>query len=111
MGIDAVVLVKLHKDADYSEYSLEQLEDTSYLAIGATHRLMHIEGRYWSVDYNRGSWPYLLRELLDVMSDERVSDVWYGGNSDCSDAFEKVTPKWIMKMTKEWMNQNLPRSR
>jgi hypothetical protein len=112
MGIDAMVLVTIRKDAEDVEPTFRPIGyhwDGS-LATKATHVYDEMCGRYWSPRYNRGCWPYIVRVLLDLMTDERVEKVWYGPD-DGDEPFTLMTPKALLGLTKEWLDQNMIRRR
>jgi hypothetical protein len=107
MGVDAVLLVKLREPPEDAE--TYYITDPSIAWVDAPYTVNADLGRYWSPSYNRGHWPHLLTAILETLQDENVLELWYG--SDCGERFEKMTPKSMLRLTKEWMRQNLPRRR
>lgn len=62
---------------------------------GATHELSSMT-RYYGPHYERGPWPFIAAYLLELMADQNVEAIWYGG--DDRDFLEPVTFEWLTQM-------------
>lgn len=82
MGVDALIFFQVKKkylntfddthDLSFLIYELDENEGPS----GATHTLTGL-GRYYSETHKNGNWPLLVQPILELMSQEEISRVWY----------------------------------
>jgi hypothetical protein len=102
MGIDLRIVVRAK--AGYSPPSPErvggQFCESGYFA-GYTHELSSLT-RYYGPGYERGPWPDIAATLLELLADENIEDVGYGGDSD--EYVEPVTLAWLTQMNLHYID-------
>lgn len=89
MGVDAEIYFELlDGEAPDLGYGFQQAAGECK-PEGSTNRLNTRGVRYYGIGYERGPWPTIASDLMELMSAENVGRVWYFG--DCEDP-EKAQP-------------------
>lgn len=114
MGIDVEIVMRAkpgHTPHDPAHIH-GTVSESDYIP-GYTHELSSCT-RYYGVGYERGPWPNIAAYLLELMADQNIEAVGYGGDS--SDYREPVTLEWLTKMNLHYIDneerpyhENVPR--
>lgn len=102
MGIDVEIVIRAKPG--YTPPDPKHIDGTVSESIqteGYTHELSSMT-RYYGPHYERGPWPSIAAYLLELLADQNIEAVGYGG--DGGEDREPVTLEWLTQMNLHYID-------